>query len=80
MITMRSICISQVLGTDMKKHFQILSAFQVLIHTHLHPCGLTESAASMWCSQCHLHPCLHCILASIADALGDTSPKIDVDK
>ena len=26
---MRSVCISQVLGTDMKKHFQILSSFQV---------------------------------------------------
>ena len=30
MTRMRSVCISQVLGTDMKKHFQILSSFQVL--------------------------------------------------
>ena len=36
MTRMRTVCISQVLGTDMKKHFQILSSFQVL----------TESPAS----------------------------------
>lgn len=29
LIGLRSTCISQVLGTDMKKHFEILSRFQV---------------------------------------------------
>ena len=35
LIGMRSTCISQVLGTDMKKHFEILSRFQV-ISSQLH--------------------------------------------
>ena len=29
----RGVCISQVLGTDMKKHFDILSRFQVSLLT-----------------------------------------------
>ena len=36
LIGLRSTCISQVLGTDMKKHFEILSRFQVnFSHSHL---------------------------------------------
>ena len=29
----RGVCVSQVLGTDMKKHFDILSRFQVSLLT-----------------------------------------------
>ena len=40
MTRMRSVCISQVLGTDMKKHFQILSSFQVLLEAPIPTCHL----------------------------------------
>ena len=48
LIGLRSTCISQVLGTDMKKHFEILSRFQVNpSHPHLprlHPVCLCCSS------------------------------------
>ena len=47
MTHMRSVCISQVLGTDMKKHFQILSSFQV--PTRSHACTRSSSLLEVWC-------------------------------
>ncbi len=34
----RNCAINQVLGTDMKKHFDIVSRFQVCVTSPLHPC------------------------------------------
>ena len=35
----RGVCVSQVLGTDMKKHFDILSRFQVMFVSVLSVCA-----------------------------------------
>ncbi len=42
--------ITQILGTDMKKHFDILSRFQVLAaHTRALPCWYIDAGAPLAC-------------------------------
>ena len=46
----RNCAITQILGTDMKKHFDILSRFQVLAaHTQALPCWYIDAGAPFAC-------------------------------
>ena len=71
---LRSTCVNMVLGTDMKKHFDILSRFQVLtpsraaLLTSSSPCQHARTAGTLLRQPCVV-PMLptECVHASLAD-------------